>query len=74
MKTALDTSVVLDVLTADQAVGTRLGLLDRRLDLKQEADHRAGPNLLVLLLHEGEFAQMGGISPPSFAFASCGAA
>ena len=44
-----------------QAVGARPSPINFRFDFGQVADPRAGPNLLVLFLHEGEFPQM----PPS---------
>jgi hypothetical protein len=41
-----------------QAVCTRPGPFNFRFDFEQETDRRPGPYLLVLFLHEGEFAQM----------------
>jgi len=36
----------------------RFGQSHRLLDVQQTVDHRASPRLLVLLMHEDEFAQM----------------
>ena len=36
----------------------RFGQSDRLLDVQQAVDHRVGPVLLVLLVHEDQFAQM----------------
>ena len=36
----------------------RFGQSHRLFDVQQTVDHRASPRLLVLLMHEDEFAQM----------------